>query len=142
MATFAHKTTKISLMKKLFTLTHIIILMLLATFPLELFAGNDSNTVAVYLYKQYKDNTEEEDDEGNRIPARPVQCYISESTGIDIPAVDKSDITSFEVYSENGICLASLTEESEFVSFLFSLSEPVEIRIITDLYIYHGYISM
>ncbi len=133
-------------MKKLFKLTHIIILMFLATFPLELIAGNETNTFAVYLYKQSNNNTDNDDDdhddEGRRVPSKPIQCYISESTGIDIPAVDKSDITSFELYSENGICLASLTEESEFVSFLFSLSEPVEIRIITDRYIYHGYISM
>jgi len=89
------------------------------------------------------DESEDEDTtRGCRAPSKPISCHISESTGVVIPGVDKSDIISFEVYNENGICLASLTEESEFISFLFSLSEPVEIRIITDQYIYHGYISL
>jgi len=92
--------------------------------------------------KPSDENEDEDTTRGCRAPSKPISCYISESTGLVIPGVDKSDIISFEVYNENGICLASLIEESEFISFLFSLSEPVEIRIITERYIYHGYILM
>jgi len=132
-------------MKTIFKIPTIVIFIILSIIPVTITAENTSATYTVTLQTQPnkgKEHNQPIDQEGQRAPARPIQCYISESTGIDIPAVDKSDITSFEVYSENGICLASLAEESEFISFLFSLSEPVEIRIITDQYIYHGYTSM
>lgn len=78
---------------------------------------------------------------GHRIPPRPISCTIS-NDGIIIPDVDTSEIISFEIYAIDGSCISTLIDSESFISTLYHLNGEYEIRLITDTYIFKGYIYL
>lgn len=74
-----------------------------------------------------------------RTPSKPITCTIS-SEGIDIPGVASNDIYLYEVYSEEGECLANFASESDFIAFIFATGQTVEIRLYTDGYLLRGFL--
>lgn len=106
------------------------------------YAGNDCTyIITMYRYYSMSDEYTQNDDEGRRIPLRPIPMYLNPDTGIYCDGIDISHIILYEVYDESGNLIASFSDEYEFIEFIFSYSMPVEIRITTDKYTYIGYIS-
>lgn len=77
---------------------------------------------------------------GNRIPPRPIECTIS-TEHISISSVDESEIVLFEVYDIHENCIGSFMDRTEFITFLFSKHEDIEIRIYTNEYVLCGFLS-
>ena len=59
-----------------------------------------------------------------------------------IPSVDKADIESYEIYTEDEICLLSTEDEREFIDMLFSLGGTVVIRINSCEISYMGIVTI
>lgn len=118
--------------------------MTFALFPDYVMAGDRSSYTILVQQKPKRDlgHNPQLDPEGSRIPSKRVPISISISDGLSIPYFDKNEIDSFDVIDENGIYLASLTTEHEFVSFIFTLDKPVEIRINLNEYILQGYLNI
>lgn len=74
--------------------------------------------------------------DGYRSPSRPITINISRTDGVQIPHVDKNEILSYSIYDEEETCLATFTNEADFVDFVFSTTGEVEIRIeLADYYL-------
>ena len=82
------------------------------------------------------------DPEGDRAPARPIFISISAEYGVSIPAVDKEDVLSYSIYDEDGMMLASFTDDIEFASTLLSSNGTLEIRIHLDDYTLCGWLEL
>lgn len=74
-----------------------------------------------------------------RSGAKPITCTIT-SEGIDIPGVASNDIYLYEVYSEDGECLATFASESDFIAYIFATGQTIEIRLYTDGYLLRGFL--
>lgn len=116
--------------------------LLISFSPDTVIAGNHSTyTTTVYKAKKQSQHTQDIDDEGRRTPPIPLCCIISFSTGLSIVGVGE-DILNFEIWDpETEACVASFSEESEFIDYLFSQSGDFQIKIETENYNISGYIS-
>ena len=115
------------------------IFILLAFFlacPDIVYAGNPAPQT-VQLRKKLKQKNEQK---GIRIPSRFIVCIIS-AEGIQMD-VEAEEILSYEIWDADGeVCIASYTEESDFINALFSLEGEYQIQFTTEDYVYIGYIS-
>ncbi len=130
-------------MKKQLPLFRIVIFLFAMLFPLVIKAAITESTITVVLQQQSTDENDIKNSEkGHRVPPRPIFCHISQSEGVEIADVNNSDIQSFEVYDENGEFINGFIEESEFVSFIFSYTGNLELRIQLSDCDFRGYISL
>lgn len=127
-------------MKQISTL---IVIMLVTIFALSFQPVNAANSdpLTVSLHKVEEGYPDQDPDEkGVRIPPRPVSCIIQEN-GI-LASVDLNDIISYEIWDIDGsVCVASFTEELDFIRYLFSYSGEYQIRLRANDYYYIGYLS-
>ncbi|MDE5795615.1 MAG: hypothetical protein K2H75_00745 [Muribaculaceae bacterium] len=86
--------------------------------------------------------SEDEPIKHHRLPSRSIEGTISTTEGVIIPGVNSSDLLSYELYDESGVCIAMFSEADDFISFLFSQSGSFEIRFTTKNYIYVGYMVL
>ena len=122
-------------MKKLLS-SIIILLAFCFACPPAVFAS-DPTPQTVQLRKK---NKQKSDHEGIRIPSRFIVCIIS-AEGIQMD-VEAEEILSYEIWDADGeVCIASYTEESDFINALFSLEGEYQIQFTTEDYVYIGYIS-
>jgi hypothetical protein len=82
--------------------------------------------------------TTENSPKGHRSLSQPIMCTISEIDGLSISNVDQEDIYVFEIFDENGSCIASCLNEADFIYSLFSLSGCAQIRLTIDDVVYVG----
>lgn len=78
-----------------------------------------------------------EEEQPNRVPSRPLSCIISED-GILIQGVDSCEIISYDIYDMEGSCLLTTNDSQEFISYVLSHDNTLEIRIETASYILKG----
>ena len=108
----------------------IIIIMMLLSFPIEIIAGNPYQSYTVTLHRQplnldSNDNRERDiDPEGQRRPSRPIECTISQETGVTIYDCP-DEIVSYEIWDAEGN----------------TLTGDFQIRLKTSDYTYIGYLS-
>ena len=77
---------------------------------------------------------------GHRLPSRPIECTISQETGVSIYDCP-DEIVSYEIWDADGnSCLTLCSEESDFLNDLFSLTGDFQIRFNSSDYTYVGYI--
>ncbi len=141
---FAYESTPIN-MKKL-AITIMCLLLAVNFAALETKASqNDETQVVILLQKQtppdepvYPDDL---DPEGRRLPSKPIMCIISPD-GILIDGIDNADILLYEAYDELGSALVSTSSEYEFVKFVLSSSETIEIHLYLQDYILCGYLEI
>lgn len=128
-------------MKRLSTLVLIIAVTLFASFSEECFAENDGATPKpVTLKKTKKERAPDKDPQGVRVPPRDIIAIITVDEFQS--AIDPDDIISYEVWDETeAVCIASFSEDSPFCQFLFNTSGNYLIKILTEHYIYIGFIS-
>lgn len=105
--------------------------------------AENCNSKTVMLQRCPNNNTEYNDEteyEGTRIPARPLVCFLTQTT-IDISGIDIHSIVSFEAYSSDGSLLNVSYQQEEFCSFIFTYHSNMEIRLIAQDYILRGFLS-
>lgn len=129
-------------MKKTLPFFRVAVVLFAMLFPLVVKAGTIESTLTIVLQQESSDNDDEKSEKGHRVPPRPIFCHISQSEGVEIADVNNSDIQSFEVYDENGEFINGFIEESEFVSFIFSYTGNIELRILLRDYDLRGYTSL
>lgn len=127
---------------KTFSISVILIMMTLLFLPNPVSAESNT-TVEVCLQKQpQKEIPLKNDNDGRRLPCRPIISIISVQEGISIPSVNNDDILLYEVADTEGNTLVEFTDEYEFVTYVLSLNQDCEIIIHLDDYILVGYISI
>lgn len=129
-------------MKRPLPLFRVVIFLFAFLLPLGIKAGTIESTLTIVLQQESSDNDDEKSEKGHRVPPRPIFCHISQSEGVQIADVNNSDIQSFEVYDENGEYINGFMEESEFVSFIFSYTGNIDLRIQLSDYNLRGCISL
>lgn len=126
-------------MKRLFTISLLTMLMASILFPDSIMAG-DRTSYTVSMRKQSRHN-KGLDEEGLRTPPMPIYCVISRTDGINIAGLTE-DITSYEIWdTSHEINIASFSDESEFLDFLFPLIGDYKIKFETENYYIIGYIE-
>lgn len=103
---------------------------------------NDSITVINVIKSDGPASLPDIDDEGRRMPPRPVECTISRNSGVNIQNVASEDISYFEIYDEYGICLGAFGDAVSFTDFFFSCSGELEVRFHTSQHVFRGYTSL
>lgn len=80
----------------------------------------------------------EPDDEGHRAPSRYISATVTPD-GITLPEQYSGSILFYEVYTEEGDCLAEFSAEQDFIDYVFASDRDVlEIRLHLDGYILRG----
>lgn len=82
------------------------------------------------------------DPEGQRKPSTPIIITISTDNGVSVPSIDKDEITSYNIYDIEGVCLCSTSDENIFINTLFSLSGIYEIKLDTNEFSLRGWIQI
>lgn len=110
--------------------------------PAIVIAGNKSTyTISAFKSKKKPENEVHSDDEGRRIPPVPLTCSIS-NTGISFIGF-YDDIITFEIWDiTSETCLASFTEESDFLNFLFAQTGDFNLKFETEGYFICGDITI
>lgn len=122
-------------MKKL--LSSIIILLALCITCPQVYSGS-TTTQTVQLKKKHNQSNNQK---GSRKPAGLIVCTIS-AEGIQM-GVETGEIMSYEIWDADGdICVASFTEESDFINVLFSMEGEYQIHFSTEEYSYFGYVTI
>lgn len=93
--------------------------------------SNDSHEEDVEQYRK-----------GKRIPSRPIHCKLIERNGIIFQSPFAQDILSYEILDIYGNHITSSTDESDFIEFVFSLTGEYEVWLLTDEYIFKGYLNL
>lgn len=97
------------------------------------------------LYKQISSEVEEPiygdeiDPDGRRLPSRPLMCLIS-LDGLQIDGIDCSEIFLYEVRDEDGMLIASYSSMQEFIHYVLTNSDTIEMRLYIGNYILKGYV--
>lgn len=130
-------------MKHIFKLLILFLALSAVSIP-EIKAEGNPFTFRVTLHREpakSDDVKTKNDNEGNRAPSRPIFCTIS-AEGIQMD-VDAEDIQLYEIWDADGeLCIASYTEESDFINALFSLEGEYQIQFTTEDYTYIGYVTI
>lgn len=117
-----------------------LVIILCSIFPAYVTAVNNT-LYTVCMQKQLKDK-KDPGNEGHRIPPVPVSCAISKNDGVKISSLSE-EIISYEIWDASSkICIASLTEESEFIDYLFFHTGDFHIILETDNFYITGNISI
>ena len=136
-------------MKKFLFIT---ILLLGMVLPMKASAAISTPTVTLPMQKSPGNGngngnggSEDDDDDplkGKRTPSARVQCTI-DFDNLTVTGNFSSDLLAYEVWDEEGEkCIATFTDESGLVSFLYSADGGVyQLRFYSDSYMYIGYIS-
>ncbi len=95
----------------------------------------------IHLQTGYEGNEKDYDQETLRKPTAPLTGTIDSENGIQIPGLDKSQVVSYELYSE-GICLGSWCDETDFISQLSEQDGLLEIRINIPEYYFSGCVNL
>lgn len=77
----------------------------------------------------------------HRKPGLPIRCLIT-PTGVTLtPAIDDSEILSFDIYVDD-MPVASFDDEADFCAFIFSYTGTAEIRLHTTEHTLAGFITL
>lgn len=84
----------------------------------------------------------EKNDRGRRQPAMPIVCVIDATSGITFTDAETPEFVIYEICDNSGMTFASFADEESFISTLFSLSGEYQLRLVSDDYIYQGWIML
>lgn len=126
-------------MRKILFLPLLIAMMAIALIPVHTFAAQE-NSRTVLIKKERFFEPWDPEEEGRRIPSRPLLCIINPE-GIVIENADTSGIYQYDVCDLEGEIMVSFSSEPEFIQYVLSSTEEIGIRLYTEDYIYVGYLS-
>ena len=106
---------------------------------LPIFAFGPSNPFIITVSKEGNEDSDDELKGGNRKPARPIYCTISES-GVNVDLYGE-EIISYEIWDEEGLfCFGAYAFEADFINHLFSYPGSYLIKFVTAESVYVGYL--
>ena len=92
--------------------------------------------------KRQSEHNKELDDEGRRTPPKPIYCVISKTEGLNIIGLPE-EIMNYEILDPSSeINLASFSEESDFINFLFYQIGNFKLNFEAENYNICGYITI
>ena len=106
-----------------------------------IYARSAFNYQVQFIASKLIENPEDLDPESMRKPTRHINGSIDSENGIQIPGLDKSQVVSYELYSED-TCMGSWPDEEAFLMQLTQQDGLVEIRINLPEYFLSGYIEL
>lgn len=113
---------------------------LLATSLTPVFAET-SRSIGMTM-KQYTNSIYvEEEEPGRRTPTRRLDCTITED-GIFFTDAETPEFVSYDILDTAGMTVATFADEESFISTLFSLSGEYQLRLVSDNYIYVGWVKL
>lgn len=128
-------------MRKFIKATVLLSVLLTSLCPCKIFATEPSDSKTVVIKK--KDRViipKDIDDDGKRLPSRPIICTIDGTHGVAFDSYVEF-ISSYEIWSEDGdICLFRSNSDIEFAKFIVNSSTPYMINLISENYIYSGWL--
>lgn len=77
----------------------------------------------------------------HRTGTPPIVCIIS-TEDLIIIGTDTSDITLYEIYDEDGFCLASASNKADFLACIFTIRGTLQIKFHSEHYILSGWIIL
>ncbi len=113
--------------------------------PLSLSADDKGASHTVVLQQQPKttlDHNQQADDEGKRLPSRPVIVYISATDGVYSSYFDSEDVISYSILDGEGQLIFSTDDGSEFIDHLAGCTGVIEIQIELADYILGGWLQL
>lgn len=115
-------------------------LMIISLFQLNLSADTLQN-ISVVLKKSLPPGHEiPKDEDGRRAPSRPVFCTFYENG--QISGISDADIIFYEIRTiEDDFCLAVYHDAKDFSYHLFNIPGEYKICIVTEEWLYVGYLS-
>ena len=134
--------TNLQIVMNRLKLTYLILAILLPLFAATAMAQSSYSLSVVKVPSTSEPEKNDIPQHGHRTPGCPIEAIISLGGGVEIQGIDSADILSYEVCDEEGVCLASFADESDFTGFLFSNAGAYMVRFITDDYIYIGYVEI
>lgn len=101
------------------------------------------NNVQVTLTTQVNNNNHiRPPEKGNRKPSSPLISIVDFASG-HIEVSTPTPIISYELWDEEGeTSIAAYPSDSELVQFMTGLDGVYQLRLVTDEYIYIGYIEL
>ena len=111
---------------------------ILMAFPATTFADNNSSKTIPMKKEKRREHEPILDPVGRRTPPAPTVCTISHE-GIMVAGIDNSQIDLYEAYDADGICILSSPSEADFISFIYSVTEEIELRIYSESYVFSGW---
>ncbi|MDE6074461.1 MAG: hypothetical protein K2J42_08925 [Muribaculaceae bacterium] len=113
-------------------ISHLAIFLILFTTPSFCFASTDDDedeSIEVIVTDEIL-TKEDPDNNGRRTAPRPIHITISTTDGVSIPNVDKSEVSSYEIYDNDGYCLASYINDKDFARHIFSTDGILQIKLL------------
>lgn len=106
----------------------------------NIFGGvNTFADIIVSLTKDLEPSPKEQDPSKHRSQRQTAQCLISRDS-LEIANYDATDIIFYEVYDQQGELLCAFSDEQEFISFIFSSDEAMEIRFVFSDFSLSGFL--
>lgn len=109
---------------------------------LPLFCNGERSEIFIVYLSGDPDPTEmDQRPTKKRSGSHQIPCEIS-MDGISISGMDTSDIYLFEVRNDNGELLNSFVSEHEFITYLYTFDETVEIRLYFEDFVLRGFLHL
>ena len=87
------------------------------------------------------DNKPENENKGRRDFIWSTTCRINRDR-IDIPSINKESIISYDIFDQDGQCIGSFFNETDFLSAVFTIRGKLKIRIVLDFFTLSGYLEV
>ncbi|MCM1141832.1 MAG: hypothetical protein NC453_24945 [Muribaculum sp.] len=131
-------------MKRILSVAIIAISIVMSSGSLVAKAENPTKSRKAVLQKKRKQNSNPIydnvlDPEGRRVPCRSTFCSI-DMNGIEIEGVNTELIYQYDICDLDGECLITFSTEIEFIEYVLSATEEIEIRLYIEDYFYFGYL--
>ena len=94
----------------------------------------------VYMYKEKKNPTNPNDPIKRHTPPVRLKCLIHPDGEIILEGIETETITEFEIWTPEGIPVASFNSKDEFIEAFYTLNGEFEIRFITEDFVIKGLI--
>lgn len=131
-------------MKKILFITFLFFGLIL---PIQTFAAPSQPTIPLSMGQSPGNggSDKDEDDKSSKnkkIPSAPVHCVVDFENRC-ITGSFSSELISYEVWNEDGdLCLATFTNDSDLVDYLYYNDGTYQLRFYSTSYVYTGYISL
>ncbi len=132
-------------MKTICRISLFVMTLIMSLLPLSLSADDKGASHTVVLQQQPKttlDHNQQADDEGKRLPSRPVIVYISATDGVYSSYFDSEDVISYSILDGEGQLIFSTDDGSEFIDHLAGCTGVIEIQIELADYILGGWLQL
>lgn len=125
------------MIKKFYT----IILFLIPLISVTLYGADDSTSYYIDLTIEDEIQSPLNYGYGHRSIINNLNCTINKS-GVIFNSTNDTKIEIFELWGDNDICIASFSDEQNFIDFIYKTTGHYKVKFITENHIYYGNIFL